>query len=295
MTAHSVRVERSRPDQDDLQARREHCSLDHRLLDELGIAPGRQVRLVHPDAGPALFTVSEERLEAEPTVVRAGLTGRRRLGTDGPFPAVVDLRVPDPYLSERQARDRGELIERLDDAGATHVAVLAPHGGGIEPFTDRQAELVGLRLGPDRATVWRCKGWWPDASFERWHITSTDIEPRSFPRLREIRDRGFDHAVAFHGMEQPGVLVGGLAPLEVRQALVAAIAAVVACSGIEVRLAADDGFNGNDPRNIVNRLTGDRRGGVQIEQSAAARSLHADAIAHAVAGVYAQPPAPGRP
>ncbi len=262
--------------------------MDHRLIDQLGIALGRQVRLVHPQAGPALFTVSEERLEVGAIVVRAGLTGRRRLGTDGPFPAVLDLRVPDPYLSESQARQQGELIERLDDAGATGLAVLAPHGGGIEPFTDGQAELVGHRLGRDRATVWRCMGWWPDASFQRWHITSTDIEPRSFPQLLAIRDRGFTHAVAFHGSEHPGVLVGGLAPLEIRQALVVAIDDAIACSGIEVRLANDaDELNGNDPRNIVNRLTVEGRTGVQIEQNLTARQQYGPAIAEAVAAVYA--------
>lgn len=78
----------------------------------------------------------------------------------------------------------GELIERLDDRGAaTGLAVLAPHGGGIEPGTEAQAELVGRRLGSDRATVWQCRGRWRGRlSFERWHITSTDIDPRSFPR-----------------------------------------------------------------------------------------------------------------
>lgn len=289
MTTVDVRVAKARCEQADLRKHGEHCSLDSRLLERLGICPGRQVRLVHPTAGPALYTVSEERHETDPGIVRMGSRGRARLEAGDGFPARLDLQVPDPGPDAALC----ELIERLDDRGAaTGLAVLAPHGGGIEPGTETQADLVGGRLGPDLATVWQCLGWWPNRlSFERWHITSTDIDPRSFPQLRLIRDRGFAHAVAFHGATLPDdvdVLVGGLAPEAVRSAVVAAVADVLAGSTLEVRLAeAADGLNGNDPRNIVNRLTVEGRTGVQIEQSRRARDQFGPAIAEAVAAVYA--------
>ena len=58
-------------------------------------------------------------------------------------------------------------------------------------------------------------------------------------------------------------------------------------AGISVRVAGpDDLFNGDDPCNIVNRLTIGGRNGVQIEQSASARDSHWDDIAEAVANVY---------
>ncbi len=289
MTTVGVRVAKARWEQVDLRQHCEHCSLDSRLLDRLGICPGRQVRLVHPTAGPALYTVSEERHETDPGIVRVGPGGRARLEAGDGFSAVLDLQVPDLGPAGAPAG----LVERLDDRGAaTGLAVLAPHGGGIEPGTEAQAELVGRRLGTDRATVWQCRGWWPGGmSFDRWHITSSDIDPRSFPRLRLIRDRGFAHAVAFHGASLPDdgdVLVGGLAPEPVRAAVVAAVADVLAGSTLEVRLAKDtDGLNGDDPANIVNRLTVEGRTGVQIEQSLAVREQFGPAIAEAVATVYA--------
>src|SRR5262245_13845763 len=68
--------------QDDLIARREHCSVDPQMLDTLGVAVGQQVRIQRTPTELALFTISERRDEVETLVVRAGLVGRRRLGTD---------------------------------------------------------------------------------------------------------------------------------------------------------------------------------------------------------------------
>ena len=38
---------------------------------------------------------------------------------------------------------------------------------------------------------------------DRWHITATDIHEASFPRLNSVISRGFTHAVAFHGFDDP--------------------------------------------------------------------------------------------
>jgi phage replication-related protein YjqB (UPF0714/DUF867 family) len=54
-----------------------------------------------------------------------------------------------------------------------------------------------------------------------------------------------------------------------------------------VRIAApEDNFGGDDERNVVNRLTATGGGGIQIEQSPAARSRRREEIANAVAAVY---------
>ena len=54
-----------------------------------------------------------------------------------------------------------------------------------------------------------------------------------------------------------------------------------------MRIAKDsDDFDGDNPRNIVNRLTAGGKGGVQIEQSRLARDKYWKEIADAVAGVY---------
>lgn len=84
--------------------------------------------------------------------------------------------------------------------------------------------------------------------------------------------RGFAHAVAFHGFDDPEILIGGAAGGYLKQQIAAAIERVVAGSGITVRVAAPgNGFGGDDERNIVNRLSAGGMGGIQIEQSLTAR------------------------
>ena len=48
----------------------------------------------------------------------------------------------------------------------------------------------------------------------------------------------------------------------------------------------DEEYGGDDPCNIVNRLSAAGEGGIQIEQSLRARCRHWDVIADAVAAVY---------
>src|SRR5215831_13908163 len=76
--------------------------------------------------------------------------------------------------------------------------------------------------------------------------------------------------------------------------IAAAIEDAFAGSGIA---GPDDEFNGDSPRNIVNRLTVGGRGGIHLEQSRAARTGHAldiaDAVTHVFAGRLARPPDPG--
>jgi poly-gamma-glutamate hydrolase-like protein len=212
MATYEATIRRARSSQDDLKKRREHCSADPRRLAAIGRDVGQQVRITRAGRR-ALYTVSEPRHEVPDTVVRTGPAGRQRLGTSDEFAGVVDSRAPHPTISEERAEDEGEFIERLrDDGRQARLIVIAPHGGEIEPFTDRQAERVRSRLGVRRASAWRCKGFDDDGpAFDSWHITSTDINEVSFPRLRSVISRGFAHAVAFHGFDEDEILVGGTA------------------------------------------------------------------------------------
>jgi phage replication-related protein YjqB (UPF0714/DUF867 family) len=222
-----------------------------------------------------------------------GEAGRERLGTSDEFTGTLDSQVPHPtFTDEQQARDHDEFVEQLQDDGRhTGLIVIAPHGGDIEPHTDRQAERVASRLAAKRASSWLCKGYKRGGAFECWHITSTRIHEASFPGLNSVISRGFAHAVAFHGFEpgedDPDIIIGGAAPYSLKQEIKAAIEGTIAGSGITVRIARpDEDFNGDDPRNIVNRLTAGGANGVQIEQSLPARTSHGQAIADAVASVY---------
>jgi phage replication-related protein YjqB (UPF0714/DUF867 family) len=296
MTERDATIRRALSSQDDLKARREHGCVDGRLLASLGAAVGHQIRIRRTETEYGLYTVSEQRDEDDADVVRLGLTGRRRLGSDDPFDGAVVLPAADPTLSDAAAECAGDLVERLDDDGEHRgLIVIAPHGGDIEPHTDEQAEQVVSRLAAFGVSSWRCKGWKdrrPDGTggaLECWHTTSTDINPASFPGLASVIDRGFTHAVAFHGFEQAEILIGGTAPPALKEEIMGAIEAATGGSDICVRIATpDDEFGGDDPCNIVNRLTAPIAGGIQIEQSLTARRDHGTAIAGAVAAVYAR-------
>jgi phage replication-related protein YjqB (UPF0714/DUF867 family) len=303
MTTGDATIRMALSSQEDLIARREHSSIDGRLLGSVGAELGEQIRIRRTDTEYALFTVSERRDEDDPSVVRLGLGGRRRLGTDDPFDGAVVLPPAHPTMSDDDAEASGELVERLDDDGVQRdLIVIAPHGGDIERHTDEQAERVASRLGGCNVSLWRCKGWkqrredGSGGAFDCWHITATDIDPASFPGLGAVIDRGFVHAVAFHGFDQPEILIGGTAPAALKQEIRAAIEAATSGSEIPVRVATpDDHFGGDDPDNIVNRLTVDGAGGLQIEQNLPARRDHGVAIADAVATVYARRLLPHRP
>jgi phage replication-related protein YjqB (UPF0714/DUF867 family) len=289
MATARVSVKKSIETQQDLQDRREHCAPAAVLLASLDGALHRQVRIHHADEF-ALYTVSELLHETTDPVVRMGLRARRRLHDDGEFEGVLDTKVVDRELCDTEARDAGELVERLlDDGAQAHLIAIAPHGGDIEEHTDDQAERVAERLGPDLASAWRCKGWRPGGgAFDRWHITSTDIDPASFPLLASVISRRFTRAVAFHGFDdEPGVLIGGTAPDDVKQGLALAIRRVLP-EDLGVRVASpSERYAGDDPDNIVNRLG--PCGGIQIEQGPSPRDDHACDIADAVADFLGRP------
>lgn len=274
-----------------LRQQREHCSLDPERLAVAGLVVGSQVRVRRSAEDVAVYTVSETRQETVDITVRMALVARQRLETEDEFDAIIDTEVPHPTLSDDEAQQQSEFVERLADDGRQQGLIcLAPHGGAIERHTDRQAEQVARRLGTDRASVWLCKGFKTGGgALTAWHVTASAIHETSFPLLNAIITRGFSHAVAFHGFSQRDVLVGGAAPKPLKQKIAAALEGVLAGSGIRVRIAnRSDRFDGDDPRNIVNRLTADGANGVQIEQSLEARDQFGGAIADAVTAVYSK-------
>jgi len=276
--------------QRDLIDHKEHCSADPVKLATAGRECGHQVRIKRNDSEYGLYTVSQVRQESPDNIVRMGSTGRKRLGTSDEFVGSLDSQVPHPTFDDADAETNNEFIERLKDNGThTGLVVIAPHGGDIEPHTDQQAERVASRLAG--VSLWRCKGFKGEAAFARWHITSTDIHEASFPRLSSIISRGFTYAVAFHGFDDPeipfDILIGGAAPYSLKQEIATAMKGSITGSDITVHITSqDEKFGGDNLKNIVNRLTTNGANGIQIEQSARARSIRWQDIADAVADVY---------
>jgi phage replication-related protein YjqB (UPF0714/DUF867 family) len=249
---------------------------------------GQQVRVTRPGYGSAIYTLEECRDADDPDIVRMNLYARMRLGTSDTFSGTVSNQVTALGLSDSEAQAQSEFVERLHDNGKNSgLVVLAPHGGAIETRTDQQAEQLTQLLG---ASSWICKGWRQGGgAFDAWHIRSTDIHPKSFPGLDTIAKRGFAYAVSFHGMDGTGgVIVGGGAPLELKQQVAHAIRVAINNTSIPIGVASPtDVYDGDSPTNIVNWMTADGKGGIQIEQDRTSRVDYGVAIANAVGKVLA--------
>jgi phage replication-related protein YjqB (UPF0714/DUF867 family) len=262
-----------------------HCSVSRSLAD--GLELGDQVRIQRTPSEYALYTVVEIRDELDPTTVRMNQAGLDRLGTTaGSFEAKLDTIITRSELSDAEAKSRSELVERLVDDGVhAGLVVTAVHGGKIEAYTDLQAERVTANL--PGVSAWICKGWRSrSGAFDRWHIPSTELSPNSFSGLGAIADRGFGYAVSFHGMSSPGILIGGRAPIELRELLRGAIIAALDDPSILVTVSGRGGpCVGFGSNNFVNWLTKSGQHGIQIEQSAKARKRYWAEIADAVSRV----------
>jgi len=188
----------------------------------------------------------------------------------------------------------GQLEERTTQSGS--IAVIAPHGGGIERQTDSQVDILAgdARLQVD---AWVCRGKGTQ-QFRRLHITSDDLSEQSFPGFRKLLDRAHRLAVSFHGFDTANsprnhraldVIIGGQLDLGKRYDVAELIRRKLPSDSafeVFVATACSDPHAGLSPRNAVNRLS--RYGGLQIEQSlrlrshTAAPSLVAEAVIEAL-------------
>lgn len=294
-TAYDARILKLRlPGQDELKNESERCSADLTTLKSIGRALGQQVRIRRKDDARfvALYTIKQANPGGDAAeVIRAGQTGRERLGTTATMEATVEATVvdnpppPDDAPGVRffeTARDSGEQI---------YFLAIAPHGGQIEQHTDEEAretvdELLAAKFP---VSYWLCQGFGDAAkgALDRWHITSTDLQPACFPLLQAIAARRFCYGVAFHGFQrkkgEADLYIGGAAP----RSLKVAIKRRLRDLGLPIKLrisTADDSpkFQGFSPDNLINRLA---RRGIHLEQSFEARKFHCE-IAAAVAKAF---------
>ena len=286
------------PEQDELKNESERCSADPVMLESIGRALGQQVRVKRSDGSGfvALYTVKQANPEADlsdperANVVRTGQTGRERLGTDAEMDAVVQAKVVD---AAHQSGAVSFFEVAKDDGGQAYFIAIAPHGGEIEPRTDKQAEdAVGeLTAANFPASLWLCKGDGDAAkgAFDRWHITSTDLQPACFPLLQPLISRQFCYGVAFHGFQrkedEADVYIGGGASRPLKVAIERALNDLDLRIKVKISTCYDDPkFQGFSPENIINRLA---TNGIHLEQSLEAREEFGGEIACAVAEVFA--------
>ena len=298
-TEYDARILKLRlPEQGSLKNEPERCSADPLALAAIGRAVGQQVRITRTDDARfvAVYTVTEPNPDdpRRADVVRTSQAGRERLGTDTEFEATIAAQVLDtpPLPGEPPGVRFFELGE--DGADETYFVAIAPHGGLIEQHTDEQAATTAARVRASgfTASLWSCKGFGDaiQGASDRWHITSTDLHPASFPLLESLMSRRFSYGVAFHGFAQQegeaDIYIGGAASWRLKRAVERALNRSRLSLSVKISTAADKPkFQGFSAENVINRLA---TSGIHLEQSARAR-VHHEAVARAVATVFASP------
>jgi phage replication-related protein YjqB (UPF0714/DUF867 family) len=142
-------------------------------------------------------------------------------------------------------------------SGTSGIAVVAPHGGGIEPGTTRIARAIA---GGEH-TFYSFEGLKVSGN-KRLHLTSTQFdEPIGINAIKAA-----NAVLAIHGCKEPKavIYIGGL-NLEFRKR----ISEVLELAGFTVGEHA--GLMGGNPQNLCNR--GKSGGGVQLEVSSGLRHL----------------------
>ena len=264
------------------------CSVSGDLAELVSL--GTQIRVCRNNDHCAVYTITEIREGDGSDEIRLGKAARARLGTSGTgFEATLRQALATKQMSDKSAKSASEFIECIADSGNHEgLLVMAPHGGTIEINTDRQARRVGDLLSGSDVSTWCCKGYKQGGgAWDRWHVTSNDISPKSFPGLAKVAKRQYAYSVAFHGMKDSGVLIGGRGPKQLKELLRKAIKSALGDAAGPVTIASKDNDKGGYAlTNVANWVTVGGSGGIQIEQSLKVRENYWKDVAEAVADVY---------
>lgn len=202
--------------------RRDYCSISTRLQERLGVERRAHVRVDCPPYAAYYRVYNVHENHEHPFRVRE--PGLDRLGVaEG---TTVDVSATVPREEVMEARRTGGFAETVwDDGTQDSVLVTAPHGGDIEFGTDDMAVRTYnlLRTAGVPVSLWACHGFNQRAergsAYRRWHISKPTDSPESYPGLRRIADREFDHVIAFHLHTPSSVEVGGRADEGIRAAV----------------------------------------------------------------------------
>ncbi|WP_247730418.1 poly-gamma-glutamate hydrolase family protein [Halovivax limisalsi] len=259
-----------------------YCSLPCALTESTPLRIGQQIRL--SGGGPngyetAAFTVADHRDDGAVGLTDGGLSRMDLADGDG---VTIGARPVHPsYASRNAARLNEEYAEYLvGDVAATSVLAMAPHGGHIELGTDFQAERVAETTG---GLGWVAAGFYDGAgTYNRWHVPSIDVEIDSFPALSGLAGGTYDWTVAFHGLADDAIIVGGTASEVDRQTVADAITARLPNTPVELGSDSTTGYDGSSPINVLNRI-GQTGRTLQLEQPKSVRVNDWHAVADGVA------------
>ncbi len=277
-------ISKAKSDQSTLLCDGEYCTLRRDIAQEIGSFPGEQVRLKpEGDEGrSAAFTVHD--IHDSDAEIRIARNGRERLALNASAAVRASSIVPVHELTRMEAFESNNVTETLWDTGQESVLVCAPHDG-FESNTAQAAGIVRKRIGDERASAWFVHAFGPDA-FDRFHITSANISPASYPGLATVADRGFDYCISFHVFRGDDVLVGGLADKTLRDELGERISEAINGKRHVETERSEMRYAGKTQENIVNRLTTDSESGIQIEMPALIAHRYRKRVARTVADFF---------
>jgi phage replication-related protein YjqB (UPF0714/DUF867 family) len=210
---------------------------------------------------------------------------RDRLNQSATFEVLASPMVPREDLTYTEAWEKDEVCEAVWDDGQSRLVCCAPHSGDIETNTAQAATIVRKRLGADHASAWFVSAFGQNA-FDRWHVTTNNMSPKSYPGLYSIANRGFEHAVSFHVWNGEEVLVGGLSPRSFRDSLGEEIQRAINDELPVITDRSDGKYMAETENNLVNWLTVDDSSGVQIEMPPRIARNYSKRLARAVAEFY---------
>jgi phage replication-related protein YjqB (UPF0714/DUF867 family) len=271
--------------QDRLLSNPEYCSLHTDIAPTINRNPGDQLRL-HPTTDPATaaaYTI--DHLHTDGPAIRLSKCAREKLEQTAPFDTYIAPTIPHATHTYTDAWEHNDITESLWDTGQDTLLCAAPHAGNIESNTAQAAAILRKQLGPTHASLWALHGFGPNA-FDRWHITSTNITPTSYPKLATIATRQFTHAISFHVYNGHEILIGGLAPRDERDDLATTITDAIDDARPVITDHDDGKYMATSDQNLVNWLTHDNRSGIQIEMPSLIAQRYRKRLARATASHY---------
>ncbi|KAB1190737.1 MULTISPECIES: poly-gamma-glutamate hydrolase family protein [Haloferax] len=201
--------------------------------------------------------------------------------------AEIECLGPHPQIqTPEKAAECEEFIEQchINKEDRNEILITAPHGGVIEKGTSKQAEVFIDKSGFD---TWITYGF--GSAFPRWHISTNDIDPRSFPELSAVQQQDYRYVVSLHGHIYNSISVGGLADDHIKRQVKTAIEECVSEHNLdtEVELYQEtDSLNGMSQENLVNWLS--RNGGIHIEQPKWIRAEFPEVVTNALLNVFSR-------
>jgi len=272
-------ISKARSDQSVLLGDGEYCTLRRDVALDIGSHPGEQIRLF-PDGDDgrcAVFTVHE--IHDDGKEIRIAKKGRERLALAPSATVRTTTTIPVSGLKRMDVFEQNDVAETVwDNADQDTLLVCAPHDG-MESNTAQAAGIVRKRLGAERASAWFAHAYGPDA-FKRFHITSANISPASWPGLASV-EREYEYCLSFHVHNGDDVLVGGLAEKTLRDHLGERISEAINGKRHVETDHSEMKYPGKTPENIVNRLATDESG-IQIEMPPLIAHRYRKRVARAV-------------